>query len=51
MGTKCDNTVCENRGVCVQQWNSYECDCETTTFTGPSCKDGINFLFFFFLSR
>nr|XP_022912901.1 neurexin-1-like isoform X2 [Onthophagus taurus] len=36
---KCSQNVCANGGVCVQQWNSYTCDCEMTTYTGPTCSD------------
>lgn len=38
--TKCSHNVCANRGVCVQQWNSYTCDCDMTSYTGPTCSDG-----------
>ncbi|XP_067134301.1 neurexin 1-like isoform X3 [Centruroides vittatus] len=37
--TKCSNTACANRGICVQMWNSYTCDCDMTSFTGPTCSD------------
>ncbi|XP_063235605.1 neurexin 1 isoform X2 [Bacillus rossius redtenbacheri] len=37
--TKCSRNVCANRGVCVQQWNSYACDCDMTSYTGPTCSD------------
>ncbi|XP_056637002.1 neurexin-1 isoform X2 [Diorhabda sublineata] len=36
---KCSHNVCANAGVCVQQWNSYTCDCDMTSFTGPTCSD------------
>ncbi|CAH1169814.1 unnamed protein product [Phaedon cochleariae] len=36
---KCSHNVCANAGICVQQWNSYTCDCDMTTFTGPTCSD------------
>jgi leucine-rich repeat transmembrane neuronal protein 1/2 len=38
--TKCSHNICANRGVCVQQWNSYTCDCDMTSYTGPTCSDG-----------
>uniref|UniRef100_T1J5X7 Uncharacterized protein n=1 Tax=Strigamia maritima TaxID=126957 RepID=T1J5X7_STRMM len=38
--TKCSPHACANRGVCIQQWNSYTCDCDMTSFTGPTCSDG-----------
>ncbi|KAK3926655.1 Neurexin-3, partial [Frankliniella fusca] len=37
--TRCSQSVCANRGVCVQQWNSYACDCDLTSYTGPSCSE------------
>ncbi|XP_041968966.1 neurexin-1 isoform X4 [Aricia agestis] len=37
--TKCTHNTCANKGVCVQQWNTYVCDCELTSFTGPTCYD------------
>ncbi|XP_063921501.1 neurexin 1 isoform X2 [Zophobas morio] len=36
---KCSHNVCANGGVCVQQWHSYTCDCDITSFTGPTCSD------------
>ncbi|KAG7203258.1 hypothetical protein KM043_010356 [Ampulex compressa] len=38
-GKKCTHDLCANHGTCVQQWNSYTCDCDMTTFTGPTCND------------
>ena len=38
---RCDATVCMNGGVCVQQWNAVECDCDMTSFTGPHCDHGL----------
>ncbi|GBO40028.1 hypothetical protein AVEN_29789-1 [Araneus ventricosus] len=38
--TKCSTTACANRGICVQMWNSYTCDCDMTSYTGPTCSDG-----------
>ncbi|XP_076366546.1 neurexin 1-like [Tachypleus tridentatus] len=37
--TKCSNSACANKGVCVQLWNGYTCDCDMTSFTGPTCSD------------
>ncbi|XP_047114681.1 neurexin-1-like [Schistocerca piceifrons] len=37
--SKCSHNVCANRGVCVQQWNFYACDCDMTSYTGPTCSD------------
>ncbi|XP_051160690.1 neurexin-1 [Leptopilina boulardi] len=38
-GKKCTHDVCANHGTCVQQWNSYTCDCDMTSFSGPHCSD------------
>ncbi|XP_036146252.1 neurexin-1 isoform X5 [Monomorium pharaonis] len=38
-GKKCTHDFCANHGTCVQQWNSYTCDCDMTSFTGPTCND------------
>ncbi|XP_029177098.1 neurexin-1-like isoform X2 [Nylanderia fulva] len=38
-GKKCTHDLCANHGTCVQQWNSYTCDCDMTSFTGPTCND------------
>lgn len=40
-GKKCTHDVCANHGTCVQQWNSYTCDCDMTSFSGPHCSDGM----------
>lgn len=37
---KCSQNACANRGVCVQQWNAYACECDMTTYSGPTCYDG-----------
>lgn len=37
--TKCSQNACANRGVCVQQWNAYACECDLTSYTGPTCYD------------
>ncbi|XP_050084975.1 neurexin-1 isoform X2 [Anopheles aquasalis] len=37
--TKCSQNACANRGICVQQWNTYACECDMTSFTGPTCYD------------
>lgn len=36
---KCSVNACANDGVCVQMWNSYTCDCDMTSFSGPTCSD------------
>ncbi|XP_076166768.1 neurexin 1 isoform X2 [Ptiloglossa arizonensis] len=38
-GKKCTHDLCANHGTCVQQWNSYTCDCDMTSFTGSTCND------------
>ncbi|KAL6444648.1 hypothetical protein ACFW04_002028 [Cataglyphis niger] len=38
-GKRCTHDLCANHGTCVQQWNSYTCDCDMTSFTGPTCND------------
>ncbi|XP_054001780.1 neurexin-1 isoform X3 [Hylaeus anthracinus] len=38
-GKKCTHDLCSNHGTCVQQWDSYTCDCDMTSFTGPTCND------------
>ena len=43
--TQCTPDACENAGKCVQQWNSFTCDCDTTSYTGPRCADGKQMLF------
>ncbi|XP_045116786.1 neurexin-1-like isoform X2 [Portunus trituberculatus] len=37
--TKCHRNACANGGTCVQQWNSYSCNCDMTSYTGPTCSD------------
>ncbi|XP_055852280.1 neurexin-1a isoform X2 [Episyrphus balteatus] len=37
--TKCSQNACANRGICVQQWNAYACECDMTSYTGPTCYD------------
>ncbi|XP_023315874.1 neurexin-1 isoform X2 [Trichogramma pretiosum] len=38
-GKKCNHDMCANHGTCVQQWNSFTCDCDMTSFSGPTCTD------------
>lgn len=50
--TKCSQNACANRGICVQQWNAYACECDMTTYSGPTCYDGKIYntdIFFLFL--
>lgn len=37
---QCAPDSCKNGGLCEQQWDSYYCDCDLTSFTGPTCSDG-----------
>ncbi|GFR65060.1 neurexin [Elysia marginata] len=37
--TKCVNDSCANLGRCVQQWITYSCDCDMTSYSGPMCTD------------
>ncbi|ELU16319.1 hypothetical protein CAPTEDRAFT_22004, partial [Capitella teleta] len=44
--TQCTDTSCDNGGLCVQEWNTYSCECDRTSFTGPTCSDdGIAYTF------
>ncbi|PVD32369.1 hypothetical protein C0Q70_07803 [Pomacea canaliculata] len=36
--SQCQNDSCANGGRCVQQWNSFSCDCDMTSFSGPTCQ-------------
>lgn len=35
----CTQDMCDNHGTCVEQWNSYSCDCDMTAFVGPTCSE------------
>ncbi|XP_071159703.1 neurexin-1-like isoform X2 [Mytilus edulis] len=35
----CKSESCRNHGRCVPHWNSYTCDCDMTSFSGPTCVD------------
>ncbi|XP_048259836.1 neurexin-1-like isoform X2 [Haliotis rufescens] len=37
--TQCQADSCNNYGRCVQQWNSYNCDCDMTSFEGTTCNE------------
>lgn len=39
---RCSLDSCSNRGVCVQQWNTFFCYCQLTSYSGPTCSDGIS---------
>jgi hypothetical protein len=36
----CHSKLCHNGGRCEQQWNSYICNCDMTSFTGQQCAQG-----------
>jgi len=38
----CANGPCHNGGTCVNNGNSYTCDCTGTGFTGPTCSVDID---------
>lgn len=42
---RCGLGSCANGGVCLQEWNRFICLCHLTSFTGPTCSDGIFLLF------
>lgn len=35
----CTLDMCDNHGTCVEQWNSYSCDCDMTAYVGPTCSE------------
>ncbi|KAL4134816.1 hypothetical protein QTP88_006525 [Uroleucon formosanum] len=35
----CTQDMCDNHGTCVEQWNSYSCDCDMTAFVGSTCSE------------
>ncbi|XP_065225027.1 neurexin 1 isoform X2 [Planococcus citri] len=37
-GKRCNHNTCDNRGICVQQWNNQICDCSMTSFAGKTCS-------------
>ncbi|XP_067682450.1 neurexin 1-like isoform X5 [Haliotis asinina] len=37
--TQCQSDSCSNHGRCVQQWNSYNCDCDMTSYVGTTCDE------------
>ncbi|KAH0567862.1 hypothetical protein KQX54_015275 [Cotesia glomerata] len=36
---KCHHEICSNRGRCIQRPDTFMCDCDMTTFRGPTCND------------
>ncbi|KAJ8357230.1 hypothetical protein SKAU_G00200240 [Synaphobranchus kaupii] len=36
---RCEDSPCQNRGRCVSQWMSYQCECYRP-FEGPDCLEG-----------
>ncbi|XP_052326629.1 neurexin-1a-like isoform X5 [Oncorhynchus keta] len=44
--TTCQEDSCANQGVCLQQWEGFNCDCSMTSFGGPLCNDaGTTYIF------
>ena len=37
---ECTTSSCANMGTCIQEWNSFRCDCDMTSFTGDTCAEG-----------
>jgi neurexin len=46
MDLSCQPDTCSNNGVCSVSSGKVQCNCEMTSFTGPSCKDNSNYYFF-----
>lgn len=36
----CKSSPCKHGGQCIERVDSYECDCQHTSYTGPQCNDG-----------
>uniref|UniRef100_A0A915Q813 EGF-like domain-containing protein n=1 Tax=Setaria digitata TaxID=48799 RepID=A0A915Q813_9BILA len=44
--TRCSPKLCLHRGICIQKWNSVNCDCSMTTYGGERCdKPGTTYIF------
>ncbi|XP_075060174.1 neurexin-1 isoform X13 [Mixophyes fleayi] len=44
--TTCQEDSCANQGVCLQQWDGFNCDCSMTSFSGTVCNDpGTTYIF------
>ncbi|XP_060079524.1 neurexin-3-like [Ylistrum balloti] len=42
----CHQYACLNEGRCVQQWNSFTCDCDMTSYTGSMCtEESVSYVF------
>ena len=39
-GARCRAQSCYNNGKCIEKWLNPICECDMTSFTGPSCSDG-----------
>lgn len=37
------NSLCHNRGKCIEKSSGYVCDCTHSAYGGPSCKKGLLF--------
>ncbi|KAM7156800.1 neurexin 3 isoform 3-T3 [Molossus nigricans] len=44
--TTCQEDSCANKGVCMQQWEGFTCDCSMTSYSGNQCNDpGATYIF------
>ena len=39
-GDHCEEGACKNGARCISQLNGVVCNCDMTSFTGPTCADG-----------
>ncbi|CAG0881458.1 unnamed protein product [Darwinula stevensoni] len=39
---QCHPDTCKHGGVCIQEWSSFSCDCDLTSFTGHTCTNESN---------
>ena len=46
----CESNPCANGGTCVQEGDSFRCECQGG-FTGPRCQSRLIFFFFFTFPR
>ncbi|XP_060909538.1 contactin-associated protein-like 5 [Labrus mixtus] len=36
------SSLCHNRGRCIEMSNGYTCDCSTSAFRGPTCREEVS---------
>ena len=47
MSQMCPSRPCMHRGVCLEGWNRYICQCDATPYIGTTCNEGkTNFIYF-----